>query len=206
MKPHACQAHANFHGLQLPVLNPAEINEAFKQGGQHRAQLKEKLCIGAMVMADHVALGARISDANSGEMAKSVCDAISYQLDNPGAGEGTLWRRLEDPSEDHTAAWAYLRRCLVFAALHVVRREARALDNAKAQANDETTQTEEEHDLISVDEWLAVLGEQERIVIVLRHIKQMEYTDIALAIGISEVNARKIHQRALERIRQVFHD
>ena len=104
------------------------------------------------------------------------------------------------------STWIYIITRSVVIDYFRKRKEEHPLMGWEPSDLDFESRVELETELSELAWQLARLSEKERSVIVLRFYNGMEYCEIAKTMNISEVNARKIHSRALKKLREWMTD
>ena len=111
-----------------------------------------------------------------------------------------------DSAKASVSTWIYFITRSVVADYFRKRKEEHPLMGWEPSDLDFESRVELETELSELAWQLARLSEKERSVIVLRFYNGMEYCEIAKTMNISEVNARKIHSRALKKLREWMTD
>jgi RNA polymerase sigma factor (sigma-70 family) len=157
----------------------------------------------AGIVARHTDLvySAALRQTGSPDLARDLAQSVFTDLARKA---GALAR----PLDEHASLAGWLYQATRFAVLTARREERRRLAREKmvmeqfdpAPAPDDTWAA-----LAPVlDEAMAELGDTDREAVVLRYFKNLEFSAVAVALGVSEAAAQKRVSRAVERLRECF--
>ena len=92
--------------------------------------------------------------------------------------------------------------------LGIARNQSRKLarDRRDVPCGDAGTDVREFDTLLTMEEALATLGEEERRIVILRVFSDMKYKEIASELQITAASAEKKYQRAIQKLRRYYTD
>ena len=111
---------------------------------------------------------------------------------------------LDNSAKISVCTWIYTITRSIVINYFKKRKEKYPLTESQPSDFDLEGRVELETELSELARHLARLPEREKRVIVLRLYGDMEYREIAKAMNVSEVNARKIYSRALKKLRMSY--
>jgi len=107
-----------------------------------------------------------------------------------------------DSAKSSFSTWVYIITRSAVADYYRKRKEEHPLTESLPANDDVGSQIEYEEELKDLAKQLSLLPERERQVVILRLYKDMEYSEIARTMNLSEGNARVIYSRAVQKLKE----